>query len=75
MPAIKDIRDFLFGNDEGQDLAEYCLLTALIVLIGFAIFLQISGGTKNIWSSMNAQLSVGNVVAGGGSAGAGITAH
>jgi len=31
---------FSTGEDHGQDLAEYCLLTALVALIAFGIFIQ-----------------------------------
>jgi Flp pilus assembly pilin Flp len=37
-------------RDDGQDLAEYCLLTALVALVAAAIFLQVSGGMKNLWN-------------------------
>jgi len=48
----------LFHDDEsGQDLAEYCLLTALILLIGLAIFVHLSGGLQTIWANANAALS------------------
>jgi hypothetical protein len=31
---------FSTGEDHGQDLAEYCLLTALVALIALGIFIQ-----------------------------------
>src|SRR5579883_2822281 len=40
-----------FRSDRGQDLAEYCLLTALVVLVAAAIFLYVSGGIHNLWAS------------------------
>ena len=47
-------------EDCAQDVAEYCLLTALIVLIGFAIFWHFSGGLQGLWTTGNAALASGN---------------
>lgn len=48
----------LFKPSElGQDVAEYCLLTALILLIGLGIFVQLSGGIQAIWGNANTALS------------------
>jgi Flp pilus assembly pilin Flp len=47
-------------EESGQDLAEYCLLTALLTLVAAAIFVQASGGVQAIWGSANAQLAAGN---------------
>ena len=40
----------LHSEDRGQDLAEYCLLTALVALIGMVIFVHLSGGMQALWS-------------------------
>src|SRR5581483_10649064 len=43
-----------FGKeDRGQDVAEYCMITALIVLVAFAIFWHFSGGLQGMWTSAN----------------------
>ena len=48
----------LFHKDElGQDVAEYCLLTALLLLIGLGIFIHLSGGIQAIWGNANTTLS------------------
>jgi len=47
----------LFREDGGQDLSEYCLLTALIVLVAIGIFLKVSGGIQGPWTSANTALS------------------
>ena len=48
----------VFRNSElGQDLAEYCLITALIALAACGIFYQISGGMQGIWTSANSTLA------------------
>jgi Flp pilus assembly pilin Flp len=58
-----------FRNEEsGQDLAEYCLLTALLTLVAAAIFVQASGGIQAIWDSANTHLvSVNSATAPSGS--------
>jgi Flp pilus assembly pilin Flp len=52
------------GSDHGQDLAEYCLLTALIALIALGIFYQISGGIQGLWSSTGTALVAANASTG-----------
>jgi hypothetical protein len=34
----------------GQDVAEYCLITAVIVLISLGIFLFVTGGVAGVWT-------------------------
>lgn len=48
------------GNDRGQDLADYCLLTALIALIALGIICHVSGGIQGLWSSTGAMLATAN---------------
>ena len=48
---------FFWKREEGQDLSEYCLLTALIALVACAIFVFASGGVHNIWGSAGSTLS------------------
>ncbi len=59
---LRAILGFLRGHDWGQDLAEYCLLTALVALIGLAIFIHVSGGISSIWGNANTVLVSGNSV-------------
>jgi len=50
-----------FRNEEsGQDLAEYCLLTALLTLIAAGICVYSSGGIQAIWAGVNTSLTNGN---------------
>jgi Flp pilus assembly pilin Flp len=59
------------GNEDGQDLADYCLLTALIALIALGIICHMSGGIQGIWSNAGAALAAGNATTGvDGAAGA-----
>jgi Flp pilus assembly pilin Flp len=50
----------LHSEDRGQDLAEYCLLTALVALIALGIFVHVSGGVQAVWSSANTSLTEGH---------------
>ena len=47
-------------EESGQDLAEYCLLTALLVLIAAGIFVHASGGIQAIWGTANTSLAAGS---------------
>lgn len=50
-----------FLNDEtGQDLIEYSLLLAFVVLAGAAAFLGMSSSTNIIWSAANSRLAAAN---------------
>jgi Flp pilus assembly pilin Flp len=58
------------AGDRGQDLAEYCLLTALVALIAAGIMIHVSGGMQAVWGGANTSLAAGNqaVQAGAGTA-------
>ncbi len=56
-------------EDRGQDLAEYCLLTALVALIAVGIFVYFSGGVQAVWGNANTALVAGNAAVSGGSPG------
>ena len=45
--------------EHGQDVAEYCLITALLLLIAAGIFSQVSGGIQTLWTTANTSLSSG----------------
>jgi Flp pilus assembly pilin Flp len=47
----------LFSEEGGQDLAEYCLLLALIVLVAAGVFLKVSGGIQSLWTVANTTLA------------------
>lgn len=67
MKVSSAISHFLREEESGQDLAEYCLITAFIALVCLGIFWHVSGGLQGMWASINNSLA-GN--AGGTSAGA-----
>ena len=79
MRAVRAIAGFWFQDDHGQDLADYCLLTALVALIGLGIFIHLSGGLQNLWNMGNTTLVTGNSVAtgttGGGTEGTSSRTH
>jgi len=56
-------------EDRGQDLAEYCLLTALVALVAAGIFVHFSGGVQAIWASANTTLTAGNSATTGAASG------
>jgi Flp pilus assembly pilin Flp len=63
MRVLQAITVFLRRSDRGQDVAEYCLITALVALISLAIFLHVSGGLQGMWTSINSSLAAGNTTA------------
>jgi Flp pilus assembly pilin Flp len=59
----------LQSEDRGQDLSEYCLLTALVALIALGVIIQLSGGMRAVWGSVNTMLTAGNgAISGSGQA-------
>jgi Flp pilus assembly pilin Flp len=54
------VTGYLRRNDQGQDLAEYCLITAVIALIGLGLFIHISGGLQNLWGAANSTIAAGS---------------
>jgi Flp pilus assembly pilin Flp len=51
-------------GDDAQDLADYCMLTALIALIALGIFCHVSGGIQGMWSSTSSTLAAANATTG-----------
>jgi Flp pilus assembly pilin Flp len=49
-----------FQADEGQDLVEYTLLLAFVVLATAALFIGSGGAIEGIWNTTNARLQKGN---------------
>jgi Flp pilus assembly pilin Flp len=66
--VFRAIRQFFQRND-GQDLAEYCLLAAFIGLVALGIIIKASGGIQGIWTAVNTTIAT----APGGSPGSGGT--
>jgi Flp pilus assembly pilin Flp len=55
--VLRKILGVFRNGESGQDLAEYCLLTALLSLIGLGLFIHFSGGVHAIWSQANSTLA------------------
>jgi Flp pilus assembly pilin Flp len=55
-------------SERGQDLAEYCLMTAIIALIGLGMFYKLSGGVQGLWGTANSAIVVANSSAVGATA-------
>ena len=51
---------FLREEECGQDLAEYCLITAFVALVALGIIWHVSGGLQGMWASINSSLANGN---------------
>ena len=63
----------LIAGERGQDLAEYCLLTALVALLGLGILIHLSGGMQALWGGANTSLASGNSAISASAAGADAT--
>jgi Flp pilus assembly pilin Flp len=61
---IRKSGSFFRRNDTGQDLAEYCLLTALIALIALGIMYRLSGGLEAVWGTASTTIASGTSVSG-----------
>ncbi len=44
-------------EEDGQDLVEYSLLLAFIALAAIALLSAAGGSVKNIWTTVNSQLT------------------
>lgn len=48
-------------DEFGQDLAEYCLLTALLALVALGILYHMAGGMDGIWAGINSSIAGSSV--------------
>jgi len=49
---MKDLANLLWGNDEGQDIAEYAVMLAVILVIVIGTVRLIGGNANNVFSSV-----------------------
>ena len=57
------------GSEQGQNLSEYCLITAAIAVAGLLIILGVTGGLHNIWQLASTTTNTANSSGGGTVAG------
>jgi len=55
---MKDLAKLLWRNDEGQDIAEYAVMLAVILVIVIGTVRLIGGNANNVFSSVAS--SIGN---------------
>jgi Flp pilus assembly pilin Flp len=60
---MRKIAEFLKG-EQGQDLVEYTLLLAFVMLASAAMYINAGGSVAGIWTTTNTQLEAGVVAAG-----------
>jgi Flp pilus assembly pilin Flp len=54
----------LLKGEQGQDLVEYTLLLAFVLVASAALYINAGGSVTGIWTMANTQLSSGVVAAG-----------
>ncbi len=60
---VRGICGSLLRDDRGHGLAEYCLITAFIALVALALYIHVSGGVQDLWSTANSALISGSAPA------------
>jgi Flp pilus assembly pilin Flp len=54
----------LLKDEQGQDLVEYTLLLAFVIMASAAMYINAGGSVTGIWTVTNTQLNAGVVAAG-----------
>ncbi|HKC01020.1 MAG TPA: hypothetical protein VKD23_19715 [Terriglobales bacterium] len=49
---MTDLAEFLWRNDEGQDIAEYAVMLAVILVLVIGTVRLIGGNANNVFSSV-----------------------
>jgi Flp pilus assembly pilin Flp len=57
------------ASEQGQNLSEYCLITAAIAVVALLIILGVSGGLHSIWQIASTATNTANSSGGGTVAG------
>jgi len=60
---MKNFLRNIFKDEQGQDLIEYTLLLAFVVLASAALFISSGGAIKSIWGQSSTILSQANSAA------------
>ncbi len=58
-----DIQQSFLNGDQGQDLVEYTLVLAFVVLASAALFINGGGSITGIWAVTNTSLQAANTAA------------
>jgi Flp pilus assembly pilin Flp len=54
----------LLKGEQGQDLVEYTLLLAFVIMASAAMYINAGGSVTGIWTTANTHLNAGIVAAG-----------
>ncbi len=54
---MKDLAKLLWRNDEGQDIAEYAVMLAVILVIVIGTVRLIGGNANNVFSQVSSSIS------------------
>ena len=54
---MTDLAKFLWRNEEGQDVAEYAVMLAVILVIVIGTVRLIGGNANNVFSSVASQMA------------------
>jgi Flp pilus assembly pilin Flp len=54
---IKDLAPLLWRNEEGQDIAEYAVMLAVILVIVIGTIRLIGGNANNVFNSVASSIS------------------
>jgi len=54
---MRDLAKLLWGNEEGQDIAEYAVMLAVILVIVIGTVRLIGGNANNVFSSVASSIS------------------
>jgi len=60
---MRRVAEFLKG-EQGQDLVEYTLLLAFVMMAAAALYINAGGSVSGIWTTTNSQLDSGVQAAG-----------
>jgi Flp pilus assembly pilin Flp len=60
---MRRIAEFVKG-EQGQDLVEYTLLLAFVMMTSVALYLNAGNSVSGLWTATNVQLNSGIVAAG-----------
>jgi Flp pilus assembly pilin Flp len=60
---MRKVAEFLQG-EQGQDLVEYTLLLAFVMMTSVALYLNAGNSVSGLWTATNVQLNSGLTAAG-----------